>query len=88
MLTPRPIFNAMTTLATSVGVAGSLHALPPEAQPAAPSPEKLLREMSEALKKAGTFRFHAEIHFDEVLASRQKLQYAGAVDVVVLRAVF
>lgn len=52
---------------------------------ATPSPEELLRQMSGALKSAGTFRFHAEINFDDVLASGFKLQYAGAVDVTVKR---
>jgi hypothetical protein len=52
---------------------------------AAASPEKLLRQMSEELKNAGTFRFHAEINFDDVLVSGQKLQYAGATDVTVRR---
>ena len=45
------------------------------------SPESLLRQMSEALNNAGPYRFHAEINFDDVLISGQKLQYAGAVDV-------
>ena len=51
----------------------------------APSPEELLRQMSALLKDAGTFRFHAEINFDDVLVSGQKVQYAGAVDVTVRR---
>lgn len=38
-----------------------------------------------ALPGAGTFRFHTEINFDDVLVSGQKLQYAGAVDVTVRR---
>lgn len=49
----------------------------------APSPEELLRQMSATLKDAGSFRFHAEISFDDVLVSGQKLQYAGAVDATV-----
>lgn len=52
---------------------------------APPSPEDLLRQMSETLKKAQTFRFHAEITFDDVLVSGQKLQYAGAADLTVRR---
>ncbi len=47
------------------------------------SPEVLLRQMSDELKRSETFRFHAEINFDDVLVSGQKLQYAGAVDVTV-----
>lgn len=49
------------------------------------SPETLLRQMSEELKNAGSFQFHAEINFDDVLISGQKLQYAGAADVTVRR---
>jgi len=37
------------------------------------------------LKRAETFRFHAEINFDDVLSSGQKVQYAGAADVTVRR---
>jgi len=33
------------------------------------------------LSNAGTYRFHAEINFDDVLISNQKLQFAGAADV-------
>jgi len=59
----------------------------PLAAPAedSPSPETLLLKMSDELKKAGSFRFHAEINFDDVLISGQKLQYAGAADVTVRR---
>jgi hypothetical protein len=64
-------------------LAGPVEAEKPNAEPDAASPEKLLRAMSDALDKAGSFGFHAEINFDEVLRSGQKLQYAGAVDVVV-----
>lgn len=52
---------------------------------ATPSPEELLRQMSRALKEAGSFRFHAEINFDDVLVSGEKLQYAGAADITVRR---
>lgn len=41
--------------------------------------------MSEELKQARTVRFHAEIEFDDVLRSGQKLQYAGAVDITMRR---
>jgi len=50
-----------------------------------PSSEELLREMAATLKDARTLRFHAEITFDDVLISGQKLQYTGAADVVVRR---
>ena len=72
---------ALAAMAASGLGAGPLAALAEET----PSPEKLLRQMSEALKKANTFQFHAEINFDDVLISGQKLQYAGAADVTVRR---
>ena len=43
-------------------------------------PESLLRRMSEELSNAGAYQFHAEINFDSVLISGQKLQFAGAAD--------
>jgi len=52
---------------------------------AAPSPEELLRQMSSELKDAKAFRFHAEITFDDLLVSGQKIQYAGAADITVSR---
>jgi hypothetical protein len=73
----------MVGLAAILLVAGPLAARGQGAPSATPSPEQLLRQMSEELKKAGTFRFHAEINFDDVLISGQKLQYAGAADVTV-----
>ena len=47
----------------------------------ASAPATLLRQMSEELNNAGAYRFHAEINFDEVLISGQKVQFAGAADV-------
>ena len=52
---------------------------------APPSPDQLLQQMSNALKDAKNLRFHAEINFDDVLISGQKIQYAGAVDVTLRR---
>ncbi len=72
-------------LAVILLVATPLAALAQDAPSSEPSPEKLLREMSEELKSAKNFSFHAEINFDDVLISGQKLQYAGAVDVTVRR---
>ncbi len=69
-----------------LSVAAAVLAAPAQETPSTTaSPENLLRQMSEELKKAGAFRFHAEINFDDVLVSGQKLQYAGAVDVTVRR---
>jgi hypothetical protein len=72
-------------LAAILLAAGAVTARGQEAPSAAPSAEDLLRQMSGELKKAGSFRFHAEINFDDVLVSGQKLQYAGAADVTVRR---
>jgi len=77
--------HAATNLVAVLLVAGPLAALGQGAPPATPSPDELLRQMSSELKEAGTFRFHAEINFDDVLTSGQKLQYAGAADVAVRR---
>lgn len=52
---------------------------------APPQPEALLRQMSEELKASPTFRFHAEILFDDLLPSEEKIQYAGALDATVKR---
>lgn len=72
---------ALAAVAASVLLAG-----PPAAHAeVTPSPQKLLRQMSEELKQAESFRVHAEINFDDVLISGQKLQYAGAVDLTVRR---
>jgi len=73
-----------TVLAAIVLVTAPLAAQGQQASAAA-SPEQLLRQMSAELKNAGSLRFHAEINFDDVLVSGQKLQYAGAVDVTVKR---
>ena len=85
MFTARAILNGVAALAAIVLVASPLAAPAQETPSTTPSPENLLRQMSEELKKAGAFRFHAQISFDDVLVSGQKLQYAGAVDVTVRR---
>ena len=64
------ILNGLAALAAIVLLAQPIAAPAEET----PSPENLLRQMAEELKKAGTYRFHAEINFDEVLVSAQKLQ--------------
>ncbi len=47
--------------------------------------DRILREMSEYLKKASEFTFHAEVAYDSVLASGQKIQFGGASKVTVHR---
>ena len=81
MFSPRYIMNCVLTLAAIALLAGT-HAV---SAVEAPSIEALLRQMSDELRNAGTFSFHAEINFDDVLVSGQKLQYAGAADVTVRR---
>jgi len=72
-------------LAAILLVAAPLAARSQDAPSAEPSPETLLRQMSDALKNAANLHFHAEINFDDVLISGEKIQYAGAADVTVRR---
>ena len=64
-------------------------ATPPPA--AAPAPavsetaDRLLRQMSQYVGSAEQFTFHADILFDHVLPSGQKLQYAASEDVALQR---
>jgi len=81
MFSPRYIVNGVLTLAAIALLAGAFAVSARET----PSIDTLLRQMSEELKNAGTFAFHAEINFDDVLESGQKVQYAGAADVTVRR---
>src|SRR3984957_14037546 len=50
-----------------------------------PSAERVLHQMSEYLGSAGEFTFHADILFDHVLPSGQKLQYSAGEDVALQR---
>ena len=47
--------------------------------------DRLLRQMSDYLGSAEQFTFHADIAFDHVLPSGQKLQFAAAEDVALQR---
>jgi hypothetical protein len=47
--------------------------------------DALLRRMGDTLRHAKAFKFHAEITFDDVLPSGQKIQYAGAMEGFVRR---
>lgn len=77
--------SSLTALAAVLLVAAPLAAMGQGPAVVAPSPEALLRQMSDELGKSATLQFHAEINFDDLLVSGQKLQYAGAVDVTVKR---
>ena len=50
-----------------------------------PRTDKLLQAMGDYLKTAKQYSFHAEITFDELLPSGQKIQYAASNDVAVHR---
>ena len=50
-----------------------------------PRADRILREMSEYLKKASEFTFHAEVKYDAVLASGRKIQFGGASKVTARR---
>ena len=50
-----------------------------------PRTDKLLRAMGEYLKTANQLSFHAEITFDDMLLSGQKIQYSASNDIAVHR---
>ncbi len=50
-----------------------------------PTADRILREMGEYLRTAREFTFHADISYDEVLETGQKVQYGGRSDVAVRR---
>jgi hypothetical protein len=64
-------------------------ATPPAATTAPPvvaeQADRLLRQMSEYIASAEQFTFHADITFDHVLPSGQKLQYTSSEDVALER---
>ncbi len=47
--------------------------------------DRILRVMSDYLKTAGEFTFHADISYDSVLTSGEKIQYGGTADISVRR---
>src|SRR6516225_556965 len=63
----------------------------PVAAASAPAPavaeqaDRLIREMSAYLGSANEFTFHADVTFDHVLPSDQKLQFSAAEEVVLKR---
>ena len=50
-----------------------------------PSADRILRQMSDYLARAGEFTFHADVTYDEALASGQRIEYGGTADVAVRR---
>ncbi len=73
--------------AQNTGAAGG--AKPPAASAARPvvaeQADRLLRQMGEYIGTADQFTFHADITFDHVLPSGQKLQYSASEDVALKR---
>ncbi len=63
----------------------------PSARPAPEEPaidaeaKEVLKKMGEFLKNAKAFRVHAEVTFDEMLRSGQRIQFGASVDVEVRR---
>jgi len=77
--------GALACLGAGVSVAA---ATPPPAPPAtavAPEAVRLLKEMSDYLGSAGEFTFHADVVFDHVLPSGQKVQFSAGEDVALKR---
>ena len=50
-----------------------------------PEADKLLKQMSDYLGAAGAFTFHADVLFDHVLPSGQKIQFSAMEDVALKR---
>ncbi len=90
-MTGTRMISAAIGAALCFGASASLAAkapAPPAAAPAtAVSPEavRLLKEMSDYLGSAGEFTFHADVLFDHVLPSGQKVQFSAGEDVALKR---
>lgn len=87
---------ALASLAASNAVAAAADKQAPKPAPAesavaAPEPavgaraDRLLRDMGDYLKAAKEFSVHAEVLYDDILASGQKIQLAAADDIMVRR---
>jgi hypothetical protein len=57
----------------------------PQAPVIAPQAERLIREMGDYLKTAKAFGFHADVMYDDFLASGQKVQFTATSDVAIRR---
>lgn len=77
------VYGAVLIGLTLQGAGGLLLAQPPSSL--SPDVEGLIRQSLENLKNAETFSFRAEITYDEVLRSGQKLQFGGSLDAVARR---
>ncbi len=76
------VLQAQNTLAAP-------HAASPPASTAGPAvaeqADRLLKQMSDYLGSANQFTFHADVNFDHVLPSGQKLQFSALEDVALQR---
>src|SRR5580698_8457834 len=86
--------TAAAFAAASIGVTAACAATAPSSPPppaaadrpvVSSSADRVLHRMSEYLGSAGEFTFHADILFDHVLPSGQKLQYSAGEDVALQR---
>jgi hypothetical protein len=85
----------IAALATAQGTAAQNKPAAPNAPPAAATnaaapavaaqADRLIKEMSAYLGSASEFTFHADVTFDHVLPSGQKLQFSAAEEVVLKR---
>jgi hypothetical protein len=69
--------------ATPAGPAAATNTTAPEV---AAQADRLIKEMSAYIGSANEFTFHADVTFDHVLPSGQKLQYSATEEVVMKRA--
>ena len=74
----RPKLSAALLVAASLIAAAGAYAIDEEA-------DRILRAMGEYLKSANEFSFHAEISYDAMLSTGEKVQYGGTSDVSVRR---
>ena len=93
--------SAMIAIALVISVPGWVQVVVAQNNPAAPSApppaintaapfvaeqaDRLLKQMSDYIGSADQFTFHADISFDHVLPSGQKLQFSAAEDVALQR---
>ena len=74
----RPKLSAALLVAASLIAAAGAYAIDEEA-------DRILRAMGEYLKSANEFSFHADITYEAVLSTGEKVQYGGASEVSVRR---
>jgi hypothetical protein len=74
--------SAQQKAAAPAGAAAATSAAAPAVAPAA---ERLLKEMAAYIGSAEAFIFHADITFDHVLPSGQKLEFSAAQEIVLQR---